>query len=150
MTVYETIREWLNKILLELQNEFPHSFTAIEPEKIPLEGEYGQEVEFQAGGIFSSPQDITTTLMAGQVKHTEFKSFYLRRPFDECESRVENERFFERLKEIIYEKNLRWDMPEDGRKWKSIEINSGVYPANIDTASLLADYLVPLKLVYTT
>jgi hypothetical protein len=150
MTVYESITEWLKIILLELREEFPHPFTAIEPEKIPLEGEYGQGAEFQAAGIFSSPNDMTAGLMGGQVRHTEFKSFYLRRPFDELPSRLKNEGFFERLKEIIHDKNLRWDMPKDGRKWKSIEINAGIYPAQIDTASRWADYLVPLKLVYTT
>jgi hypothetical protein len=148
MTVYQTIVEWLNQILLELRNEFPHPFISIEPEMIPLEGTYGQGVEFQAGGIFSSLNDISTTLIGGQVKHTEFKSFYLRRPFNEYDSWLENERFFERLREIIHEKNLDRAMPVDGRQWKEISINAGIYPAQTDNGNRWADYLVLLRLIY--
>jgi hypothetical protein len=147
MTVYQTIVEWLNQILLELKTEFPHPYTIIEPEKIPLQEDY-PGVPFQAGGIFSSPNDISTTLMGGQVKHTEFKFFYLRRPFNECDSRVENEGFFERLREIIHEKNLDCAMPVDGRQWKEINVNSGIYPAQRDEGNRWADYLVPLQLIY--
>jgi hypothetical protein len=148
MTVYESIvNEFLNPILLELEKEIPHGYSIIEPEKIPLPEEY-QGVNFQAGGIFSSPNDMTTPLMGGQLKHTDFKSFYLRRPFKEKETRIGNADFFERLARKIHERNLDWNMPKDGRDWKSIEINAGVYPANRDETSQWADYLIPLRLVY--
>jgi len=147
MTVYESIVTWLGSILSELQNEFPHPFSIIEPDRIPLPNDYNQ-TDFQAGGLFSSPNDMTTTLMGGQVKHTDFKSFYLRRPFKLVDSRKENENFFEKLTKKIHERNMDCDMPKDGRQWKEITVNSGVYPAQRDSGELWADYLVNLRLVY--
>ena len=147
MTVYESLVSWLNSILLEIRNEMPHPFTAIDLEKIPLPTDY-PGVDFQAAGLFSSPNDMSTTLIGGQVKHTEFKSFYLRRPFKEFPSRLENENFFERLAKKIHERNLDSNFPADGRAWQSIAINAGVYPAQRDEANRYADYLIPLKLIY--
>jgi hypothetical protein len=147
MTIYESITAYLNDILLELRNKFIHPFTIIDVENIPLPSDY-PGFEFRAGGIFSSPNDITTELMGGQVKHTEFKSFYLRRAFNEFASRIENERFFERFRETIHEKNLDCDFPKDGRSWKEISINAGIYPPQRDTASQWTDYLITFKLVY--
>ena len=147
-SVYESIvDEFLNPILLEFKKEMPHDYSIIEPEKIPLPEEY-QGLNFQAGGIFSSPNDMTTPLMGGQLKHIEFKSFYLRRPFKKKETRIENADFFERLARKIHERNLDCNMPKDGRDWKEISVNSGWYPAQRDTAETWADYLVNLKLVY--
>jgi len=151
MTVYESVVTWLGSILLELQNEFPHPFSIIEPDRIPLPNDYPRSEgfpDFQAGGLFSSPNDMTTTLMGGQVKHTDFKSFYLRRPFKLVDSRKENENFFEKLAKSIHDRNLDGNLPQDGRQWKSIEINAGIYPAQRDAAETYADYLCPLKLVY--
>jgi len=148
MTVYESIvNQFLNPILLELRNEFPHPFTIIDINNVPLPSDY-PGIDFQAAGIFSSPNDLTSTLMGGQVKHIDFKSFYLRRPFGEHQSRKENEAFFERFARKIHERNLDSDMPQDGRDWKSITINAGIYPAQRDEANRWADYLVPLRLVY--
>ena len=147
MSVYVSIVSWLNSILLELKDEFPHPFTIIDLEKIPLPSDYPQ-IDFQAAGLFSSPNDLTTELMGGQVKHTDFKSFYLRRPFKEFSSRLENENFFEKLAKKIHERNLDSNFPHDGRWWSAIKINAGTYPAQRDEASLFADYLIPLKLIY--
>jgi len=149
MTVYESIESWLNSILLELRNEFPHPYTMIDVNNIPLPTDH-PGIDFQAAGLFSSPNDLTTELMGGQVKHTDFKSFYLRRPFGEFDSRLENESFFEKLGQKIHEKNLDGNFPKDGRDWRSIEINAGIYPAQRDEANRYADYLIPLKLVYVS
>jgi len=92
--------------------------------------------------------DITTTLMGGQVKHIEFKSFYIRRPFEKTEKRQENEYFFERLAKKIHERNLDSEYPKDDRSWNSITINAGIFPSQRDEANLYADYLVSLKLIY--
>jgi len=147
MTVYESVTKFINDILLELRNEFPHPFTIIDLEKIPLPTDY-PGIDFQAAGLFSSPNDLTSTLNGGQVKHTDFKSFYIRRPFKELPSRVENEAFFERLAKKIHDRNLDCNMPVDGRGWRSITINAGAYPAQRDESGKWADYLIPLKLVY--
>ena len=150
-SVYETITKWIGSILNELQNEFPHPYSILEPDRIPLPEDYPRSEgfpDFTAGGIFSSPNDMTTTLMGGQVKHIEFKSFYLRRKFKLVDSRKENEKFFERLARKIHERNLDYNLPKDDRDWKEISVNSGWYPAQRDTAETWADYLVNLKLVY--
>ncbi len=91
---------------------------------------------------------MTTELMGGQTKYTAFKSFFIRRPFKEFSSRLENENFFEKLSKKIRDRNLDSQMPVDGRDWKSITINAGIYPAQRDESSTVADYLVPLKLIY--
>jgi len=146
-TVYESIVSWLSEILNEIRNEFSHPFTIIDLEKIPLPTDYPQ-IDFQAAGLFSSPNDLTTTLIGGQVKHTDFKSFFLRKKFKEFDSRLENEAFFQKLASKINERNLDGKMPVDGRDWKSISINAGVYPAQRDESGQWADYLIPLRLVY--
>lgn len=142
MTVYESLVNWLNQILQDPKNNFPSVFTVIDLEVIP------DWREHENAGIFSSPNDLSTPLIAGQVKHTDFKSFYLRRPFKEFANRLENEAFFEKFKGCIHEKNLDCIMPEDGREWIKIELNGGIYPAQRQADSGYADYLVPLKLVY--
>ena len=147
MTVYESIVGWLSDIINELKAEFNHPFCVIDPEKIPLPTDY-PGLDFQAGGIFSSPNDISSVLMGGQTKRTDFKSFYLRKKFKLADSRKENEKFFEKLARKIHERNLDYNLPKDGRDWKEISINAGIYVAQRDTAGEFADYLCPLKLVY--
>jgi hypothetical protein len=148
-SIYKSIEEWIRSILVELMSEFPHPYSILDLEHIPLPAEHNG-YEFQAGGIFSSPNDITVELIGGQVKHEDFKTFYLRRPFVNPELRQENEAFLERLKEKIHERNLDYNMPKDGRDWKSIEINAGIYPALKAENNEYADYLIPLRLVYTS
>jgi len=150
-SVYEIITQWLNSILLELKDEFPHPFTILEPDRIPLPEDYPRSEgfpDFTAGGIFSSPNDMTTTLMGGQVKHTKFKSIYIRKRFKLVDSRKDNEKFFEKLARKIRDRNLDSDFPRDGRDWKEISVNAGIYPSQRDSAEEFADYLCPLKLVY--
>ena len=151
MSVYESVTQWLNSILLELKDEFPHPFTILEPDRIPLPEDYPRSEgfpDFTAGGIFSSPNDMTTTLIGGQVKHTKFKSIYIRKRFKLVDSRIDNEKFFEKLARKIHERNLDYNLPKDGRDWKEISVNSGIYPSARDEANVWADYLVNLKLVY--
>lgn len=142
MTVYESLVKWLQGILKDPENNFPAVYTFIDLEMIPYWTEY------ENAGIFSSPNDLTAPLVAGKVKHTDFKSFYLRKSFKEHTNRLENEIFFEKFKACIYEKNLDCIMPEDGREWTSIGLNGGIYPTQRQENNEFADYLVPLKLVY--
>jgi len=142
MTVYETVQQWLTEIINEFLKEFSAPFAVINLEQIP------ERIEYQNAELFSDTNDIHTRRIAGDTKHTEFKSFYLRRPFSEFGSRLENEAFFEKIKNRINERNLNGIMPRDGREWVSIEINTGIYPVQIQETDLYADYLVPLKLVF--
>jgi hypothetical protein len=139
--------DWLNTILNEMRSEFPHPFTMIDANRISLPSDFN-DIVFQSAGLFSSPNDLVTPLMGGQLKHTEFKSFYLRRSINEFPQRRENEAFFERLAKIIRKRNLSGNMPKDGRDWMSITVNAGIYPAQRDGAERWADYLVNLRLVY--
>jgi hypothetical protein len=142
MTIYDSLQIWLTSIINDIRQIMPSPFVVIDLENIP------EFPNLQNSGLFSSPNDIHDPLMAGQVKHTEFKSFYLRRPFLNTDIREENEKFFDELRKRIYNRNLDWVMPNDGREWISIEINAGIYPAQRDDGDRFADYLVPLKLVY--
>jgi len=139
MTVFQSVHGWLTDLL-----SFQTVWTFIDLEKIP------NDPRFDNAGIFSSPNDIHTQLMGGQVRHTEFKSFYLRRPFSQFNERLSNETFIEKLRGLVYERNLDGIMPKDGRDWVSIEVNGGIYPAQQDQAGQWADYLIPLKLVYVS
>jgi len=147
MTVYQSIVNWLNQILFEINTEIPNPFEIIDEENIPSPSDY-PGLTFLASDIFSNPNDLTTTLIGGQVKHTEVKPFYLRRPFNEFYPRSQNESFFEKLEYKIFEKNFNGDMPSDGKDWKSIELNAGIYPAQRNEESQWADYLILLKLIY--
>ena len=144
MTVYQSIISWLTEILNELK---PASFTVIDLERIPNQDEWAKE-GYAISGIFSNPNDLHTPMMAGQSKHTEFKSFYLRLPFNELNERKENEDYIEILRKKIQNRNLDGIRINDGRRWLSIEINGGIYPAQKEIGMQYADYLVPLKLVY--
>ena len=142
MTVYESLDRWITEILTDPKNDFPPMRTVTDLEAMPKKAEY------QSAALHSSPNDTATTLLGGQVRHTVFKTFYVRRDFKERASRLENEAFFEKLKTCIYEKNLDGIMPQDGREWVSIGCNAGIYPAQRDDANDYADYLVPLRLIY--
>ena len=142
MTVYQSLVLWLNSILTDPANSFPPSNLFIDLEVIP------NIDNADNSGIFSSPNDIAEERIAGDVKYTEFKSFYLRRTFNNFQNRLNNEAFLEKLRECIRERNQNGPMPNDGREWVSISVNAGIYPAQRDEALKHADYLVPLKLVY--
>ena len=145
MTVYESIATWLTGLFNERSNGFPTGITVIDLENIPAQTEFPG---MNLSGLFSSPNDIHTPLMSGQVKHTIFRSFYFRRNFTTTQTRMANEQFFDLLREVITKYNLAFKLPNDGRKWRSIEINAGIYPAQIDEARNFADYLIPLRLIY--
>ena len=137
LTVFESVYWWLIDII-----SFQEVWTVIDLENIP------NWTQFLNGALFSSPNDIHTPLLAGNWKHTEFKSLYLRRPFSEFQERLSNEVFLEKITELLREKNENGIMPNDHREWISISINAGIYPAQRDEGMRFADYLVNLKLEY--
>ena len=139
ITVYESIaRFWLTPLLATIEP----THTVIEIENIP------DFAQFNNAGLFSSPNDIHTQMLGGQVKHIEFKSFYLRRGFRDNAARQNNEAFMEALRAKIYDMNMNYDLPVDGREWISIAINGGIYPSFRHENLSFADYLVPLRLEY--
>ena len=141
-TVYESLVTWLNEILTDPENEFPETLTVIDLEQIP------NWQEFQNAGLFSSPNDIQVEYMGGQIRHTEFKSLYLRLSFKEFSERLRNETFLEKFRRCINKKALSGIMPSDGRKWLKINCNGSIYPAHRQENNEYADYLVPLAIEY--
>lgn len=140
-TVYQSVANWLNAILTE--NELSKVGIIIDLEMIPNWQEYSN------AGLYSSPNDIHTPLTAGGQKHEEFKSFYFRRSFGEISDRLSNEEFFEKFRQCVYEKNINGDFPKnDGRKWRAIIVNGGIYPSLRAEDNQTADYLIPLRLEY--
>ena len=139
ISVYESIARWL---MFDVLSQIQPTHVVVDAETIP------NWAQFENAGIFASPNDFSTTLMGGQTKNTEFKSFYIKRRFNSEQNRQDNEVFKEKLMRIIREKNLNYEMPNDGRDWISIEVNAGIYPAQRQEDSSFADYLIPLKLEY--
>ena len=139
ITVFESIsRFWLTPLLQTINP----IHVVIEIENIPDFNEHNN------AGIFSSPNDQHFEMLGGQMRHVEFKSFYLRRAFRDFQQRVNNEAYTEALRQKIRERNLDSDFPNDGRQWISISINGGIYPASRQENLSTADYLVPLRLEY--
>lgn len=141
-SVYQSLVIWLNNIITDEKNGFPPKSLFIDLETI------GNVANAENAGIFSSPNDLQSPLMAGSVKHTEFKSFYLRMPFNNFQNRLSNEAYLEKLRKCIYMKNLDGIRIKDGRKWLSISVNAGIYPTTRADNMSTAEYLCPLKLVY--
>ena len=145
ITVYESLQAWITDIFNDPKNGFPRIFTVIDLENIPNQQEFPG---MGLSGLFSSPNDDKKLLIGGQVKHIVFKSFYVRRTFFEFTERFNNEAFFEKFERCVYERNINGTMPKDGREWISIEINAGIYPAQIQEGNRFADYIIPLKLTF--
>ena len=145
MTIYESLAHWLNDILTNPQNEFPPQLTMIDLEVSPnLNGETGA----MDTGLFSNPNDIQTQLLSGRVRHEDFKTWYIKRKFIEFPDRLSNEAFFEKLRKCIHMKNLRAVYPQDGRKWRGIYYQGGIFVTQREPNNEHAIYQVNLKLVY--
>jgi len=147
VTVYESIALWLNGIFADPNNGFTDTLVLIDIDNLQ-ESFSAQGVPAQVTGLYSSPNDIQKPMMAGQVKNIIFRAFYVRRDFKTLEIRKNNEVFFEKLKKAIREKNLKWSMPKDGRKWRSIIYTGGVFPSQRAENNDWAIYQVNLKAEY--
>jgi hypothetical protein len=147
MTVYQSLANWLFEIFADPQNGFPSVFYVIDLEVLPSLLN-SQDIQYQYSALHSSPDDIQTALISGQTKHTDFKTFYVKRQFSEFDDRLGNEEFFEKLKKCIIQKNLRAVYPQDGRNWRSITWQGGVYPSQRSEDGRTAIYQVNLRLEY--
>jgi hypothetical protein len=147
MTVYKSLSDWLLEIFANPQNGFPSFYYVIDLEVLP-DLLNSRDIQYQYSSLYSSPNDIQTPLCAGQVKHKDFKTFYVKRAFSEHDDRMGNEEFFEKLKRAITLKNLRGIMPQDGRKWRGISYEGGVYPSQRPEDGRIAIYQINLRLEY--
>ena len=148
MTIYESLARWLNDILIDPQNEFSDQ-AVVELENVPnLNEEHCGEHCVMDTGLFSNPNDIQTQLLSGRVRHEDFKTWYIKRKFIEFPDRLENEAFFEKLRKCIHMKNLRAVYPQDGRKWRGIYYQGGIFVTQREPNNEHAIYQVNLKLMY--
>jgi hypothetical protein len=141
MTVFESLSSWLYDILADPENGLPGAWK-IDSETLP---DYSKQ-DWQSTAIYSNPTDTQTRLIAGQIKHTDYKTFYLRRGFGDVKIQIKNEAVLEKIKECIYEKNRKAVYPKDGRDWYGISWHGGAYPTT--KGDDRADYQINLKLVY--
>jgi len=139
ISVQKSIANWL---MLEVLPQVQSNLVTVDIETIP------NCTESENAGLFSSPDDIKTELIGGQIKKTEFKLFFIKKHFNTEENRQDNEDFKEKLEEIITNMNRSFNLPQDGRDWISIDINGGIYPVKKDDNNIFADYIIPLKLIY--
>jgi len=138
ISVYESITNWLSDILTQILPDY----TVIETENVT------NWLQFGNSALLNSPNEIVTPLMGGQRKHTEFKTFFLKRQLQDSDERKDYEVIKDKLMDIIYNKNINYEFPDDGRDWKEISLNGGIYPVQKDENNNYADYMIPLKLIF--
>jgi len=142
ITINESVLDnFLLPILNELGVKYNQEFNLLDIDLIP-------ESEWINSKFYSNPNNIHTPLVGGQVRYTEYKTFYIRLHFNNDSLRHQKEAFFDEFKEIIHKKNLNYEMPQDGRDWKEISINGGVYPIKKQTDNSFIDYLIPIRIIY--
>jgi hypothetical protein len=141
MTVFESVKAWLEEILSNPENGFEGVYW-IDAEVLPA------NVRLQNAALYSSPNDMVTERLGGDHRHVDFKTLYFKKDFKEHEIRVSNEVFFEKLRSRIMEKNMEGIMPGDGREWVSIKHTGPAYPSQKQENLDEAIYQVNLRLEY--
>jgi hypothetical protein len=141
MTVFESLSLWLYDILSDPKNGLPGTWK-IDSEMLP---DYSNQ-KWESTALYSNPNDTQEQLIASQVRHTDYKTFYIRRDFGDVKIQLKNEAVLEKIKQCIYERNLDWIMPQDGREWYGINWHGGTYPSTKDEKWVV--YQINLKLVY--
>jgi hypothetical protein len=94
MTIYESLTAWLNNVLMELP-EFDETIIYVEPNTENMG--YLKEIQ--------SPFDTHTSLM-GHILHTEYKVFFIKKPFADIFDLPSNKRFLQGLENIILKRNM--------------------------------------------
>jgi len=140
MTIFESLALWMYDILTP-QNDLPGTWK-VDSEMLP---DYTIK-KWESTALYSNPNDIQEPLIGGQVKHTDYKTFYLRRSFGDVTIQIKNEVVLEKLKKCIHIKALSGIYPKDGRKWRSISYHGGAYPSTKEDN--WAVYQITLKIVY--
>ena len=149
MTVYESIEKWLVAILADPENGFPEdAVTIVELEMVPNFRKTHPDLGVQDTALFSSPNDQRVQMLGGQHRHTEFKTWLLWRRFGESEERIANEAFLEKVRRAIQRAALNGNMPGDGRRWRRIQVNGGMFPSTKSADNTSAVYQIPLKIEY--
>ena len=149
MTVYQSLADWLNGIFTDPANGFPEGITTvIDLELVPSLKTDFPGIQMQETALSSNPNDQHVQMISGQYRHTEFKTWYLVRRFGDFADRLSSEEFLENIRRAIQRTTLRGIMPKDGRRWRKIQINGGMFPATKSTDNTQAVYQIPLKIEY--
>jgi len=149
MTVYESLANWLNEILVNPENEFPPKITVIDQDVISEAKKDFPDLDIMDTGLFSNPNDSQTALLSGRVRHEDYKTWYIKRDFLGFPDRLTNEAFFEKLRNRIHLKNLRGQYPQDNdRKWRGVSYQGGIFVTQRAENNEYAIYQVNLKIVY--
>jgi len=149
MTVYESIVAWLVDIFADPGNGFPEDIIVIvDVELVPNFRETFPAFNIQDSGLFSNPNDQHVQMLGGQWKHTEFKTWLLWRRFGESEDRIANEAFLGKVRQAIQRATTHGVFPNDGRRWRRIQVNGGIFPSTKSADNTDAVYQIPLKIEY--
>ena len=149
MTVYESIEKWLVAILADPENGFPEdAVTIVELEMVPNFRKTHPDLSVQDTALFSSPNDQSAEMLGGQCRRIEFKTWLLWRRFGESEDRIANEAFLEKVRRAIRRTALHGIFPQDGRRWRRIQVNGGMFPSAKSADNTSAVYQIPLKIEY--
>jgi len=141
MTIFESLVSWLHDILTDPKNGLPGTWK-VDSEMLP---DYSKE-KWESAALYSNPNDMQEPLMAGRIKHTDYKTFYVRRNFGSVKIQIKNEAVLEQLKKSVHIKALDGAYPKDGRQWMGISYQGGAYPSTKEEN--WAIYQITLKLVY--
>jgi len=149
MTVYQSLAKWLSGIFTEENGFDPGSeIKVIDLELVPRLKEDFPGVQLQESALFSNPNDQHVQMIDGQYRHTEFKTWYFVRRFANFNDRLSNEEFLEKVRRAIQRSTLRGIMPQDGRRWRKIQVNGGMFPTTKSADNTEAVYQIPLKIEY--
>jgi len=149
MTVYQSLATWLNDIFTDPDNGFPPTLMVIiDVELVPSLQQDFPGLHLQETGLFSNPNDQHAQMLGGQYRHTEFKTWYLVRRFGDWDDRVSAEAFLEKVRRAIQRTTLHGIFPRDGRRWRRIQVNGGMFPSTKSADNTSAVYQIPLKIEY--
>ena len=148
-TVYRSMVAWLVAIFADPDNDFPSDLiTIIDVELVPNYRERWPDLPIQDTGLFSNPNDQHVQMLGGQWRHTEFKTWLLWRRFGDNTDRISNEAFLEKLRRAIQRATTHGIFPQDGRRWRRIQVNGGMFPSTKSADNTNAVYQIPLKIEY--
>jgi len=150
MTVYQSLAKWLDGLFADPENGFPSNLAVItDVELVPNPGnENNPGYEIQNSGLFSNPNDQHVQMLGGQYRHVEFKTWYLVRRFASRGERVSTEDFLGKIRLAIRRATRLGTMPGDGRRWRKIEVNGGIFPSRKSDDNTSAVYQIPLRIEY--
>jgi hypothetical protein len=139
MTALEELSAFIGGALnTEMQGEF-----VIGTELLPAER------DFQNAALKAQPNDVETSYIDGRRKFTKYKALYIRSGFADDAERVHNEAFLTELRDVIWRKSRRRELPRGGgRKWASVECVGSPLVVALDEGGREATYQMTLKIVY--